>query len=526
MGLKVPIKCRVVRGDATCSFRTKRLASAASLGREEAIDGGRRTATCSFRTQRLASAASLGREEAIESGRRRPEAAWFRLPALGIAAALAVLAAGCDILFNSGADPSLNDRLEAVLQEAGGPAGLDFFKLPEPLDYDALPQDPANPITKAKVQLGQLLFHETALAIRPHLTAGLEKYSCSSCHHARAGFQAGIRQALGEGGIGFGERGEARTVDPSYPESALSAPAIRAPSILNVAYQRTTFWNGQFGAKGANEGTEALWLDGRPTAVNRLGYEGIESQAIAGQTLFRLDAETPKIRNNVIYKELFAAAFPELPESQRLSRTTAGLAIAAFERTVVSNKAPFQEWLRGRFWAMSDRQIRGALLFFGKAACVSCHTGPALSSHEFAALGMSDLGGPGTYGPIDPDDPVHLGRGGFTGRAEDAYRFKTPQLYNLADVRYYGHGGSFIRLRDVIAYKNAAQPQNPRVPAERLDPRFKPLDLAPEEIDDLTAFLSDALRDPSLLRYQPEYVPSRNCFPNNDAQTRRDLRCR
>lgn len=433
---------------------------------------------------------------------------------------------GCDAIFNSTADPTPNEQLTNALTEASGGIGPSFFLLPDALEYDALPQDPRNPITREKVFLGQLLFHETGLAVNPRLSAGLEKYSCASCHHARAGFQSGIRQGIGEGGIGFGTSGEARTADPSYPESAMDVQPIRSPSILHVAYQTNMLWNGALGAGGANIGTEDRWTEGTPPANNQLGYSGVETQGIAGMSVHRFNVDTPKIKNNIVYRELFASAFPEVAESERMSRTTAGLAIAAFERTLVANQSPFQEWLRGRYWAMSDPQIRGALVFFGKAGCVQCHTGPALSSTTFAALGMSDLSGPDTFGPVSPTDPVHLGRGGFTGRESDRFKFKVPQLYNLADVPYYGHGSSFFRIRDVIVYKNMAQSQNAKVPAEHLDERFRPLGLTDSEIDDLTAFVSGALRDPSLLRYEPEYVPSLNCFPNNDTQTRRDLRCR
>jgi cytochrome c peroxidase len=52
----------------------------------------------------------------------------------------------------------------------------------------------------------------------------------------------------------------------------------------------------------------------------------------------------------------------------------------------------------------------------------------------------------------------------FTGRADDEYKFKTPQLYNLIDTPFYGHGGSFATVRDVVEYKNAGDPQNAVVP--------------------------------------------------------------
>ncbi len=181
---------------------------------------------------------------------------------------------------------------------------------------------------------------------------------------------------------------------------------------------------------------------------------------------------------------------------------------------------------------MSEEQLRGAILFFGKAECSACHTGPALNSMTFYALGMNDLDGAvdprvdlRAFGGTVPDD-VRRGRGGFTGNEVDNYRFKTPQLYNLADSPFYGHGASFSSIRDVIEYKNAGVPQNPFVPAIRLSAPFRPLGLSGDEIDYLTAFVEEALYDPDLMRYVPATLPSGNCTPQNDALARQDLGCR
>jgi len=59
--------------------------------------------------------------------------------------------------------------------------------LPLSTDLASIPQDPKNPLTTEKVQLGQLLFHETKLAANPKVIQGLFTYSCGTCHHAEAG---------------------------------------------------------------------------------------------------------------------------------------------------------------------------------------------------------------------------------------------------------------------------------------------------------------------------------------------------
>ncbi|MEL6846492.1 MAG: cytochrome-c peroxidase, partial [Bacteroidota bacterium] len=226
------------------------------------------------------------------------------------------------------------------------------------------------------------------------------------------------------------------------------------------------------------------------------------------------------------YKDFFDQAFNEIPVGERYTDTIAGLAMAAYERTTLSNEAPFQQWLAGKGDAMTEAEKKGAILFFGEAGCVRCHTGPALNSTAFYALGMNDLDGEGvTYVPAQASFTSAEGRGGFTGKDEDYYKFKVPQLYNLKDSPFYGHGANFTSVKSVIEYKNAAQPQNTNVPASQIHDGFQPLNLSNEEIDQLTIFIENSLYDPNLDRYAPDQLPSGNCFPNSDAQSRIDLNC-
>jgi cytochrome c peroxidase len=226
------------------------------------------------------------------------------------------------------------------------------------------------------------------------------------------------------------------------------------------------------------------------------------------------------------YKVYFDQAFPDFPESDRYTKETAGLAIAAYERTLLANSAPFQQWLRGYHQAMTDQQKEGAILFFGKAGCSDCHTGPALNEMAFYGYGMGDLFTCGEEVIKADDQSVeNLGRGGFTGNPEDMYKFKVPQLYNLKDSPFYGHGSTFTSIREVVEYKNAAIPQNDVVPASQLAEQFRPLGLSPEEVEALTVFLEDALHDDFLQRYVPVRVLSGFCFPFNDPYSQVEAGC-
>lgn len=426
--------------------------------------------------------------------------------------------------FEDGAE-NLDQILLRLIEESSGGQGAAFFVLPESNNYAAIPQDPNNPLSTAKVHLGKLLFHEPALgrnASMPLLST--EEWSCATCHIAGAGFQANVPQGIGEGGMGFGIAGEARVKDPLYSVDWMDVQSTRSPSILNVAYQEVTLWNGQFGSFDKNIGTEARWTPGTPREDNNFGYAGPEIQAMAGIRVHRSGVDVSLIEDYPEYATLFEAAFPGVPLEVSVSREYAGLAIAAYERTVLANKAPFQRWLRGDWSAMTWREKQGAILFFGKANCVTCHNGPALAENDFHALGMSDLQGHTVVSVIDALTTAS-GRGGFTGVSADDYKFKVPQLYNIKDSPFYGHGASFHSVKAVVEYKNAAQSENPNVPEEQLSPRFKALHLTAEEIDDLVRFVENALHDPQLQRYVPTDVPSGLCFPNNDFQSQSDLGC-
>ena len=417
----------------------------------------------------------------------------------------------------------LSEALEQLLGDS-----LNTYVLPASNDYNAIPQDPNNPLYDAKVELGKLLFHETAFSLNTKTPRAAGTFSCATCHVSVAGFQSGLRQSIGEGGVGFGIAGEGRVADATYVVDSLDVLPLKAPSVLNVAFQENMLWSGSLGARGKNIGTEHRWGAASGAVFNHLGFSGVETQvraAFKGHRFLFVDSLLEKYN----YKPLFDKAFPDVPVEERYSTITYSLAIAAFERTVLANKAPFQQWLKGDKSAMSEAELRGAILFFDKAQCSKCHFGPALNAMEFYALGFNDLQGEEIFfvdtSLVDAVHTANLGRGGFTLLKEDYYKFKVPQLYNLKDARFFGHGASFYSLYDLVSYLNKGEPENPDVDVNNLAEEFKPLGLTEEEINDIVAFLENALYDPDLQRYVPSSVPSGNCIPNNDPQSRIDLGC-
>ncbi|MBX2836448.1 MAG: cytochrome-c peroxidase [Gammaproteobacteria bacterium] len=429
-------------------------------------------------------------------------------------------------------------RLAIIASSEG--RGLEAYILPDSDDYNRIPQDPSNPITAEKVLLGQMLFHDTAFSIAGR--AGNEysgTWSCATCHNSQAGFKPGVPQGIGEGGQGYGANGALRTLlsqfDPLASSEAADFPDIQpiaVPSVLNSGYQNVKLWDGELGnpiggSVNSTVGDEQLLTADTLRAENSRFLAGLETQAVAGIPFHRMVMEQSTLESTPGYAEFWPSAFGA---NSLDYRQDAALAIAAFERTLLANEAPFQRWLRGERDQLNTEEIHGGILFFGKAGCTNCHQGPALSSDVFATeaelffnIGFADfnLNDPRIHGT---NDAKSLGRGGFTQDSAYHYHFKIPQLYNLNDAPFYGHGSSFRSIRDVLVYKNVAIPQN-FAAAGNLSEDFVPLGLTEEEIDALTSFLTNALRDPNLARYEPRDVPSGSCVTVDPLTVESDWRC-
>jgi cytochrome c peroxidase len=427
------------------------------------------------------------------------------------------------ILFAIGCTPDIeqiDEELLTLIESRSRNGELEYYIMPESDEYNKLPnQDPANRITKSKVALGQMLFFDPALAQNPNKQICYETYSCSSCHIPSSGFLPGRVQGIADGGVGFGNSGSERQIAHGYAEEEIDAQGNRPMTVMNVTYMTNTLWSGTFGATDKNKGTEDSW-EGL-AEVNHTGYMGLEAQNIEGFDLHRLEVNQ-RVLDDHGYRELFDLAFSNIPKSIRYTRENASFALGAFLRTILTNQAPFQDYLKGNEKALTDNQKEGAKLFFGEAGCVNCHNSPSFSNMEFFALGTADMynfGGQNT----DADDPRYLGRGMFTGREEDAYKFKVPQLYNLKDYATYFHGSSKTSIEDVIEFKLRAQSENPNVIDDEI--ALRPVSLTEKEKEQLIDFLTNALYDPDVERYMPHSVPSGYCFPNNDVYSKLDMGC-
>ncbi|WP_353481331.1 cytochrome c peroxidase [Haliscomenobacter sp.] len=425
-------------------------------------------------------------------------------------------------------DINLDTPLEEVLNQKSVTGSLTGYIMPESTEYAKLPnQDPKNPVTAEKVELGRLLFFETGLGLENKYPASKSAYSCSSCHIPSKGFTAGRFQGIADGAIGFGKAGEGRSKNPLYFGDEVDAQGARPLPVINTTFISNALWAGSFGSFNVNEDTKSVWHQDTLIEVNFQDLMGLEANNQRALAVHR-QVINKTVTDALGYTEMFDKAFPEIPVQERYNRRTGAFAIAAYFRTILTNKAPFQRWLKGEKEAMTDQQKQGALVFFGKAGCVNCHNSPSLNAfpHRFFALGVNNMF-QSKYSVFrtGPTDRRNLGRGGFTYKEEDMHKFKVPQLYNLKDVGFYFHGASKTSLREVVEYFNAGITENLDVPAGQISNLFKPLNLNKQEVDNLVEFLENGLFDPNLERFAPTKTKSGFCFPNNDTQSKLDMGC-
>lgn len=422
----------------------------------------------------------------------------------------------------------LDTPLEEVLNQKSVTGSYSGYIMPESTDFANLPnQDPKNPVTAEKVELGRLLFFETGLGLENKYPASKQAYSCSSCHVPSRGFTAGRFQGIADGAVGFGTSGEGRSKNPVYFGHEVDAQGARPLPTINTTYVTNALWAGTFGSFDVNVGTESVWNQDTLIAINHEQLMGLEANNARALIVHR-QVINKTVTDQLGYTEMFDAAFPDIPQNIRYSRKTGAFAIAAYFRTILTNRAPFQRWLKGEQAAMTAQQKKGAMVFFGKAGCANCHNSPSLNAfpHRFFALGVNNLyQSQYEVFATGPADKRNIGRGGFTGKEEDMHKYKVPQLYNLRDAGFYFHGASKTSLREVVEYFNDGIPENPLVPASQVSSLFRPLHLSEQEMDDLTEFLENGLFDPNLERYAPTKTKSGNCFPNNDPQSKKDMGC-
>jgi cytochrome c peroxidase len=413
--------------------------------------------------------------------------------------------------------------------------------LPTPLtDEDFLRFDPG----QAKV--GQLLFYDKILS-------GNRNISCGTCHHPDFGTSDGLSLGIGEGGTGLGpNRSAGKGADRIRKRIPRNAPALWN---LGAKEIHTMFHDGRLSISdvyenGFNSPAEEWLPDGLNSLLAAQALFPLVAQfemagnprenEIAGAVHDRIDAAWPILAKRVRvipeYGDLFVTAFDHIDKPEDVTVVEVVNALAAFMALEWrSTGSPFDMYLAGERSALDADQKRGLELFYGKAGCAVCHSGSLLSDQEFHALGLPPFG-PGRTRLFDPI-VRDVGRMGESNRLEDAYRFRTPMLRNVALTAPYGHNGAYPTLEGMVRHhldsdralktwrpEDAALPEAPWLQAidfvvfddsREMERQARARDITPvqltdREVADVVAFL-EALTDKTIEDPPfgiPERVPS------------------
>lgn len=336
-----------------------------------------------------------------------------------------------------------------------------------PVVVDPVSNIPSN----AKEILGKYLFYDPILS-------GEKDIACVSCHLPKRGYADGIDLSIGVGGRGQGPD----RVD--YTNGQVPLLGRNSQSIVNAAY------NGLISSQQKYDPLLAsMFWDGRKRSL--------ESQCVGPPTTFNImrgtaypaaatyDSIIARLKNIPEYQQLFIEAFGQ----NSIITDNIAKAIAAFERTIISNNSAYDRYVLGDKTALTGAQKLGLQLFYGKANCATCHSGPMFSDYNYYNLGIA-------YNPkrLDPDKGLN-----------NNFLFRTPSLRNVALTAPYMHNGMLPTLESVLGHYVLAKSGNPDIAS--IDAKIRPLDLNGEEIDAIIQFMN-ALTDDSYDKQFLARVPS------------------
>lgn len=301
--------------------------------------------------------------------------------------------------------------------EAGHPS-LQEWLLP-----DEAPYPKGNKPNEARVELGKMLFFDPRLS-------GDGNMSCATCHSPLFGWSDGLPTAKG------------------FKSQVLGRAT---PVVTNSAFYTLQMWDGR--------------------------KKSLEDQAIgpmlsSAEMNVDIGSAIRFLNDSPVYVEAFKKAYP----GEGVNENTLAKAIASFERTIISNNSPFDQWVKGDKKAMTAQQINGFKLFVNpeKGNCAVCHSAPNFSDSGFHNIGLA------SWGHENPDmgryaiKPLRLMKGAF----------KTPTIRDITLSAPYFHDGSAMTLEDVVThYNKGGEVQT------NLSPNMKTLNLSQSEQADLVEFM-------------------------------------
>ncbi len=254
-------------------------------------------------------------------------------------------------------------------------------------DEPIQPIQPAKQVNLGMVELGKKLYFDPRLSNSGFI-------SCTSCHNLSMGGTDNLPTSIGD----HWQQGP-----------------INAPTVLNSAFNLAQFWDGraadlkaQAGGPIANPGEMAFT---HTLAINVL--ESIPAYVREFKTVFGKD---------------------------KIDIDQVTLAIAEFEKTLVTPNSRFDQWLLGKKDELHADELAGYKLF-KDSGCVACHNGPAVGGNSFQKMGV--------VAPYKANSPAE-GRSAVTGKDADRFNFKVPTLRNVELTYPYFHDGAANTLTEAV----------------------------------------------------------------------------
>ena len=360
-----------------------------------------------------------------------------------------------------------------------------------------------NPLTATKAFLGKTLFWDEQLS-------STRTVSCGTCHSAPNGgsdprssggglrvSNPGADNSFGTADDIFGSPGViSSNADGTYNWQSVfgfreQVTGRKAQSYVNAGFSNVLFWDGRASGTFTDPITGAIVLQtgaalesqvlGPMTNSGEMAHGGrswldVTARVSASKPL-ALAPNVPNGLNQWIGSRSYPELFEEAFGTNEVTPARIALAIAAFERTLYSDRAPFDASASG-IAALTAQEQRGQNVF-NQVQCDNCHTGALFTDNQFHYIGVR---------PTSDD----TGRFQVTGNTQNLGEFRTPSLRNVELRAPYFHNGRFATLEDVVEFYNRGGDFN----APNKDPRVHPRNLSTQQKADLVAFLKRPLTDP------------------------------
>lgn len=309
------------------------------------------------------------------------------------------------------------------------------------IDAGLVPASDTWPETEpALVDLGKLVFES------PLISLG-EDMSCATCHRDKFGSADGIPNAVGVGGVGMGNT-RAASKGRVVPRNTLPFWGVGGKGY------ETFFWDGKVNGHG-------------PALVSQFGRLApssdplIVSAMLPSVEIDEMLGDVEGLTNEAVHsaEQIYGVLVDQLSADAKINDA----AVAAFN--MPADKLSFEDYatsiadfIRFNFAVqdtrfhnfvfegdhLTDEEISGGLIFYGKGRCAMCHNGPYFSDFDFHAIpSPSSSFGKNGFG-------VDYGRFNVTNDPNDRGKFRTPPLYNVSKTSPYGHSGAFYEVSDII----------------------------------------------------------------------------